>query len=166
LSRKKSSKEQSSNHRLALLLEKTASVLAFSRQSGNPNGRSLLRLIILSSISLSNVERASIDPILNLKTPKFRLFSLLNQIGKLCERIITWFMQTEATVRPYQLGCRVGVSPIDAARLAHDLFAVSATNKRPFAGIFLDIAKAYDRVHTGILCQKLSANPSISPWLL
>ena len=59
-----------------------------------------------------------------------------------------------------------GVSAINAASLAHHSSAVSASLKSCFAGIFFDITKAYDRVHTGILFQKLSTNPKISPWLL
>jgi hypothetical protein len=41
------------------------------------------------------------------------------------------------------------------------LLGVSAANKRPFARMFLDITKAYDRVHTGILFEKLLADPKL-----
>jgi len=128
----------------------------------SPNGRFFLRLIILSSISLSHVppgwKRAIIHPIPKPKSPKFRPISLLNQIGKVCERIITWFLQAEATIGPNQLGSRADVSAIDAAWPAHHLSSVTAANKRPFPGIFLDIIKAHDLIYTGIL----SAKPFIS----
>jgi hypothetical protein len=130
----------------------------------SPNGRSVLRLIVLSSLSLSHVptswKRAVIHPIPKPKFPKFHPISLFSQIDKICKRIVMWFLQSEATVRPNQLGCRAGVSAIDAAHLAHHSSGVTAPLKRSFAEIFLDITKAYD---TGILFQKLSTNPTISP---
>jgi hypothetical protein len=163
LSRKKSSKEKSSNHWLALLLKKTASLLAFYGQFCNPPKEIPSSDTSSFYPSLCHVppgwKRAIIHPIPKPKSPELRPISLLNQVGKLCERILTWFLQAEATVRSNRLGCRAGVSAIDAGRLAYHLSAVSAANKRPFAGIFLDITKAHERVHTGILFQKLSAYP-------
>jgi hypothetical protein len=112
----------------------------------SPNGRSVLRLIDLSSLSLCHVptswKRAIIHPIPKPKYPEFRPISLLSQIGKICEKIVTWFLQSEATVRPNQLECRPYACAIDAARLAHHSSAVRASLKRSFAGIFLDITKA------------------------
>jgi hypothetical protein len=137
---------------------------------GSLNGRLFLSLIISASLSLGHVptdwKRAIIHSIPKAQSSEFRPISLLNQVGKVCERIVTWFLQSEASIRPNQLGCRAGVFFIDTAQLAHHYSAVSTANKRPCAGIFLDITKAYDRVHTGILFQKLSADPLISLWIL
>jgi hypothetical protein len=45
------------------------------------------------------------------KFSEFRPISLFNQIGKICERIITWFLKTEAAGRPNQHGCQQASRP-------------------------------------------------------
>jgi hypothetical protein len=63
---------------------------------GSLNGRLFLRLIISASLSLGHVppvwKRAIIHPIPKAQSPEFRPISLLNQVGKVCDRIVTWFL--------------------------------------------------------------------------
>ena len=44
------------------------------------------------------------------QSSEFQPISLLSQIGKICGRVVSWFLQYESTIRPNQLGCRAKIS--------------------------------------------------------
>jgi hypothetical protein len=58
------------------------------------------------------------------------------------------------------------MSAIDAARLAHHQSTLHTTRGHKFAGVFLNITKAYDRVHRGKLMSKINNRFSILPWII
>ena len=70
------------------------------------------------------------------------------------EPVITWPLEQKVYLRNNQSGCRAGMSAIDAVSLTQYYSASYTSRGLNFAAIFLDIGKAYDRVHTGILLKK------------
>ena len=69
-------------------------------------------------------------------------------------------------MRSNQLGCRSRVCAINAARLTHHHPAIYATNKLNFSGVFLNIPKAYNRIHTMILFKKVVTQKAVMVFLL
>jgi hypothetical protein len=59
------------------------------------------------------------------------------------------------TLKDNQCGCITLYSASDAARLALHRSAMATAKKRPFAGIFLKVEKAYDKVNHDVILVKL-----------
>ena len=74
--------------------------------------------------------------------------SLLSKVGKICEGVLTWIIQSDSLILPNQLGFRSGICTSDGVRLAHYLCGIYSTKKCSLSGMFMDITKAHDRLHT------------------
>jgi hypothetical protein len=62
---------------------------------------------------------ALFHPINKAKSNEYHPISVLRQIGKVSERIVSWPVDREVQVTDNEVGCRARLSPIDAARLGH-----------------------------------------------
>jgi len=131
-------------------------------------GQSLLKNLVLGSLSLSTCperwKHAVVHPIPK-ENGEFRPISLLSQISKICERLVTWLLQQEIELSPNQYGCRSKLSALDAARVAHHRSAVNAAKNWRTGAIFLDISKAYDRVNSAVLLRDLSEKHNVPTYL-
>jgi ribonuclease HI len=108
-------------------------------------------------------KHAVVHPIPKPGNPdSFRPISLLSQLGKILERIVSSRLKTKLNI-PNQFGCYPHRSSRDAiVRLQH--WAVHA--KRGAISIFFDITKAYDRVIPSRVLEKLCSIPGITSRLL
>jgi hypothetical protein len=79
---------------------------------------------------------------------------------------MAWIIQDSLTLAAQQFGSRSLRGVVGAARVAHHHSALYAAQEWKSAAVFLDITKAYDRVHTGLLICKLQKNPFSSLALI
>jgi ribonuclease HI len=108
-------------------------------------------------------KHAIIHPIPKPHQPdSFRPISLLSQLGKILERILARRL-ADKLISPYQFGCRPHRNAQDPLlRLQH--WAVM--NDPVGISVFLDISKAYDRVHPALVIAKLRKVKGMSQQLL
>jgi len=129
------------------------------------------QLMILYTVTTSippDWKRALIYPLPKNSPGDYRPISLLSQLSKLCERLVSWMLTEDIPLSPAQFGGRGLLSAIDAARLAHHSLVQADATDNFLVAALLDISKAYDRVVPAILIQDLlarSTSPLLCRWI-
>ena len=106
------------------------------------------------------MKHAIIAPITK-PTGGYRPISLLSQMVKVVERIVTWRLDSTLPIAHRQYGCRSGVS-VEAVlyQFTHSAMAPGHT-----IALFFDVSKAYDRVNPAIILTKL-IDAEAPPWII
>jgi len=138
----------------------------------SPLGQLMILYTVTTSIGRGFIppdwKRALIYPLPKNKPGDYRPISLLSQLSKLCERLVSWMLTEDIPLSPAQFGGRGLLSAIDAARLAHHSSVQADATDNFLVAALLDISKAYDRVVPAILIQDLlarSTSPLLCRWI-
>ena len=123
----------------------------------------LLNLCIASAIFPSSLKVAVITPVFKggSKTSfsSYRPISVLPTISKILEMImyrqLLTFVNHHNILFDHQFGFRAKHSTYMPISILHDLITDSLTSNHKMAGIYLDLARAFDTVNINILLEKL-----------
>jgi len=139
--------------------------------------QAILIAVIRSSAGLDGIptdfpnawKQAVIHPIPKVGSNEYRPISLVSQLAKVSERVITWLMEQQVHLRDSQFGCHEDVmSAIDASRFAQHYSASYKSQGLKFAGIFSTKAKltiVYTQRSSSISYATYAFSPWIQAWL-
>ena len=113
--------------------------------------------LVTQAIYLSHLpaafKEALIHPVPKDQVGESRPITFLSHIGK-AGVLMTWRIRQYFTL-PSQFGCRLGYSASNAVALAMHWSGRAAHFNKPFAPVFLDMSKAFDRVRHDVLLARL-----------